>query len=222
LKVKARYSAEPEDKRQFTDAFDRFYSRFARLYDWAVKLTPWWRRWLRQALPHIAGPRVLEVSFGTGWLLTQYAARFETHGIDLNEAMVAVARRNLERGGAVAALRRGNVESLPYPDDAFDTVVNTMSFSGYPDGTRAMAELSRVVRPGGRVVLIDVGYPGDGNRLGTAIANLWKRTGDLIRDMDRLFGKFGFDVVDREIGGWGSVHLYVAIERAQSAGADSP
>ena len=127
MKVKARYSAEPEDKRQFTDSFDRFYSRFARLYDWAVKLTPWWRRWLRQALPHIAGPRVLEVSFGTGWLLTQYAGRFETHGIDLNEAMVAVARRNLERGGAVAELRSGNVEALPYPDDAFDTVVNTIA-----------------------------------------------------------------------------------------------
>jgi ubiquinone/menaquinone biosynthesis C-methylase UbiE len=214
LKPHPGYSAEPEDKGGFTESFDRFYSRFARLYDWAVKLTPWWRTWLRQALPHIEGPRVLEASFGTGWLLTQYAGRFETYGIDLNEAMVGLARRNLERAGLVAELRRGNVEALPYPDGFFDTIVNTMSFTGYPDATKVMSELSRVLRPGGRVVMIDVNYPSNDNRPGTAIANLWKRTGDLIRDMHRLFTEFGFDVVEKEIGAWGSVHLYVATKRS--------
>jgi ubiquinone/menaquinone biosynthesis C-methylase UbiE len=214
MKPAQRHSTEPVDKREFTESFDRFYSRFGRLYDVAVKLTPWWRTWLRKALPHIDGPRVLEVSFGTGWLLTQYAGRFETHGIDLNEEMVGVARRNLERTGLVAELRRGNVEALPYPDDFFDTLVNTMSFSGYPDAGKAMSELCRVLRPGGRVVMIDVGYPSDGNRLGTAIASLWKRTGDLIRDMNRLFTEFGFEVVENEIGAWGSVHLYVATKRS--------
>ena len=100
------------------------------------------------------------------------------------------------------------MESLPFADGRFDTVVNTMSFSGYPDGARAMSELCRVARPGGRLVLIDVNYPGDGNRLGTALVSMWKRSGDLIRDMDRLLGEFGFRVCEREIGGWGSIHLY--------------
>jgi ubiquinone/menaquinone biosynthesis C-methylase UbiE len=104
----------------------------------------------------------------------------------------------------------GNVEDLPYPDAFFDTVVNTMSFTGYPDAAKAMSELSRVLRPGGRLVMIDVNYPSDGNRVGTAIANLWKGTGDLIRDMHRVFTEFGFDVAETEIGARGSVHLYVA------------
>ena len=58
--------------------------------------------------------------------------------------------------------------------------------------------------------MIDVNYPSDGNRLGTALVSVWKRSGDLIRDMDRLLGEFGFRVCEREIGGWGSIHLYVA------------
>lgn len=182
-------------------------------YDIAVKALPVWKRWLRPALPHIAGPRVLEVSFGTGCLMTRYAAGVEAHGVDLNEKMVALARRNLERAGINADLRQANVEALPYPDGHFDTVVNTMAFSGYPDGERAMAELARVLRPGGRLVIIDVNYPADRNRLGTALVALWKRSGDLIRDMAPLFERFELDASDREVGGWGSVHLYVASRR---------
>ncbi len=204
------YSPEPLDNRRFTESFDRAYSRFARLYELAVRVLPIWRRWLRHALPHIEGPRVLEVSFGTGWLLTQYAGRVEACGVDLNSQMVAIARRNLERAGVHAELRRATVESLPFADGRFDTVVNTMSFSGYPDGAVAMSELRRVLRPGGCLVLIDVNYPGDGNRMGTALASMWRRSGDLIRDMNRLLRKFGFRVREREIGGWGSIHLYVA------------
>jgi ubiquinone/menaquinone biosynthesis C-methylase UbiE len=204
------YSTEPPDKGAFTQSFDRSYSRFARAYDLAVKGLPVWKSWLCQAIPHLRGPRVLEVSFGTGWLLTQYAGRVEAHGVDLNQEMLAIARRNLNRVGVSAELRRGDVEALPFPDRHFDTVLNTMSFSGYPDGRRAMSELSRALRPGGRLVLIDVNYPSNGNCVGASLVHLWKCAGDLIRDMPALFGEFGFDASDEEIGGWGSVHLYIA------------
>ena len=213
-----RYSREPDDPRAYTDAFDRWYSRFARPYDVAVKVLPVWRRWLRQALPLIQGPRVLEVSFGTGWLLTQYADRFDTDGVDLNEDLVAVARRNLVRAGVRARLRQGAVESLPYPDATFDTVVNTMAFTGYPDGARAAAELARVLRPGGRLVMVDIAHPQDDNPVGTSLVTLWERAGDLIRDTPSVLRAAGFSVVDEEIGGWGSVHRYLATRRP----ADGP
>ena len=109
-----------------------------------------------------------------------------------------------------AELRRANVEALPYRDELFDTVINTMSFSGYPDAEAAMSELSRVLRPAGRLVILDVNFPRDGNRLGDALVGLWKRTGDLIRDMNALLDRFGFDASDLEVGGFGSIHLYVA------------
>ncbi len=210
-----RYSTEPADPQAYTTANDRLYTRFARLYDIVVKASPVWRRWLGHALPAIRGPRVLEVSFGTGWLLTRYAGRNRTDGIDLNPALVAVARRNLARAGLQARLRQGRVEALPYPDASFDTVVNTMAFTGYPDGAAAAAELARVLKPGGRLVLIDIGFPRDGNRLGnTLVQHLWKPFGDLVRDVPALLSEVGLDVTDDEIGGWGSVHRYLATKPA--------
>ncbi len=208
------YSSEPADKDAFTKGLDRAYGLIARPYDIGVKLLPVWKTWLKRAIPHIQGPRVLEVSFGTGFLLTQYAGRFNTDGIDYNEKMVAVASANLKRKNIAARLRQGNVESLPYEHDTFDCIVSTMAFSGYPDGQCAMSELHRVLRPGGRLVLIDVEYPADGNRLGMGVMRLWVGLGDLIRDLGKLLHEFGFDYTEEEIGGFGSVHLYVATKRS--------
>lgn len=205
------YSTEPLDPVAYTVANDRLYTRFARLYDVVVKASPVWRRWLSHALPEIRGPRVLEVSFGTGWLLTRYAGQYDTEGLDFNPDLIAVARRNLARAGVQAELRQGTVEALPYPDAAFDTVVNTMAFTGYPHAATAAAELARVLKPGGRLVLIDIDYPRDGNRVGTwLVERFWKPFGDLIRDIPTVLTEAGLLVEEEEIGGWGSVHQYLA------------
>lgn len=68
--VTRQFSAEPTDPEEFTRRFDRFYSRFASVYDALVKFGPIWKSWLAHALPYVRGPRVLEVSCGTGSLLT--------------------------------------------------------------------------------------------------------------------------------------------------------
>lgn len=204
------YSEEPRDRRAFTAAFDRFYTRFAPIYDVLVKALPIWKAWIRRALPHLVGPRVLEVSFGTGWLMTQYAGRFEVHGIDLNEQMVAIARKNLRRRGLQADLRQGQVEALPYKTGFFDTVLSTMAFSGYPDARTSLREMVRVLQPEGRLVLIDVNYPSDDNWIGACLTEFWKHSGDLVRDMGQLFEDAGLDYSDEEIGARGSIHLYVA------------
>lgn len=204
-----RYSTEPADPEEFTRRFDRFYSRFARVYDMLVKRGPIWKSWLAHALPHVRGPRVLEVSCGTGYLLTQYAGRVQASAIDLNARMVEITNKNLRRAGLAADVQQADVEGLPYADETFDTVVNTMSFSGYPNGRAALAEMSRVLKPGGDLVLIDVGYPDDENQMGTLLAELWRRSGDLIRDMDVLLREAGFDYQEEAIGGFGSIRLYV-------------
>lgn len=209
-----RYSTEPEDRTTFTKKHDRLYTAFSGLYDSAVRRLPVWSTWLEQALRHIEGPRVLEVSFGTGYLLTQYAHRVQAHGVDLNRGMLETAGSNLARSAQMAALVQANVERLPYRNESFDSLVNTMAFSGYPDGARALAEMKRVLRPGGKLILIDFSYPNDRNWFGTKIASFWKLTGDLIRDMGKLFDEHAMEYSDEEIGGVGSVHLYVAVKSA--------
>lgn len=201
---------EPPDRQAHTEASQSIYTRTAALYDWAVRWVPLWRKWLGHALPHLQGPRVLEVSFGTGWLMTQYASRFEAYGIEYNRRMTQIAARNLRHAGTRAQLQVADVYHLPYASGTFDSVVNTMAFSGYAHGRPALAELARVLVPGGRIVMVDVGYPLNGSRLGSLLARYWEASGDILREMRPLFREFGFDVTEREIGGFGSVHLYVA------------
>lgn len=210
-----RYSREPDDARTYTRAFDRAYTALARPYDLAIRALPLWRTWLRHALPLLQGPRVLEVSFGTGDLLCEYASRFEeVHGVDLNARMVTMARAKLLRVQPRATVCRAGVEALPYRTSTFDTVLNTMAFSGYPRAVPALAELLRVLKPSGRLVMIDINYPVDGNWLGKGLVTLWKSAGDLVRDLHPLFARFAVDYTDEEIGGHGSVHLYVVRKRA--------
>ncbi len=208
-----KYSDEPEDKQAFTASWNAIYSRTARAYDLAVKCLPVWKTWLRQAIPHIEGPRVLEVSFGTGYLLMQYAGKFETYGIDYNRTMVQTARKNLTRMGITAQLQRGNVLALPYRGESFHTIVNTMALSGYPDANKALSEMHRVLKRGAKLILIDINFPADGNWLGTKMTNGWKLAGDLVRDIDELLSQCDFDYTDEEIGAFGSIHLYVARKR---------
>lgn len=205
-----RYDNEPENKAQFTARYDKFYGKMARLYDLLVKLLPIWKKWIGQAVPHIQGPRVLEISFGTGHLLTQYASRFETYGIDYNKELISIARKNLAQQGMSASLQRANVEALPYASETFDTLVNTMAFTAYPDGQKALAEMHRVLKKGGRLVLIDINYPQNGNWLGMRATRMWALLGDIIRDMDALLQRFDFAYTHHEIGGFGNVHLYIA------------
>jgi ubiquinone/menaquinone biosynthesis C-methylase UbiE len=209
----SKYSSEPKNKTKYTASMDKFYTISAGIYDFLVKATPVWKNWISQVIPHINGPRVLEVSFGTGYLLGQYAGQFETYGIEYNNKMVKIAKGNLRHLNKSSFLCQGNVESLPYPDNFFDTIINTMAFTGYPDARKALSELRRVLKPGGRLVMVDIAYPKDDNWLGVRATRFWAAFGDLIRDMDVLFSEFNFEAIDHEIGGFGSVHLYIALKR---------
>ena len=70
-----------------------------------------------------------------------------------------------------------------------------------------MSEFHRVLKKGGKLVLIDIDYPADRNWLGMRMTRLWAALGDILRDMGAMFREFNFEYTDREIGGFGSVHL---------------
>lgn len=207
--AKKIYSEDPLDPKKYRDDFDKFYTSLGDVCDLIVKIWPAWKGWLNHALPHIRGERVLEVSFGTGYLMTKYAGKHEVHGIDINKRMLEIAKRNLEKADLSADIQEGNVEQLPFEDGYFDTVVNTMAFIGYPDGDRALSEMKRVLRPEGILILIDINYPLNNNWRGTVLTRGWQAGGVIIRDMGALFEKHGIKYQDLEIGGFGSVHMYL-------------
>ncbi len=207
---KTIYSKEPENSLEYTQKLDEEYSKFAKVYDVAVKLLPVWKTWIKTVIPHIEGKRVLEASFGTGYLLMYYANKYETYGIDFNYETVETARKNLSHKGIKATLQQANVEELPYPDNYFDTVINTMAFSGYPNGKKAMSEFYRVLKKDGKLLIIDFDYPANRNRFGYWLTKLMESAGDTIRDISKLLQEFSFEFTEEEIGGFGSVHFYKA------------
>lgn len=103
------------------------------------------------------GDWVLEVGFGGGALLGSIllATSGEVFGADASRAMLARARRRFGREVRRGRLRlyQATAESLPLPDSAVDKAVSVNSLYFWPDPAAALAELARVVKPGGRLAL---------------------------------------------------------------------
>jgi len=197
----------------YTDKMNKEYNWMAGFYGFFIMVFPLWKKWIKKLIPHIQGETILEVSFGNGYLMSQYASdNYEIHGIDYNEKMVRIARGKMHRKGFDVHLFKGNVEEMPFPDNSFDTVINTMALSGYPDGNKAVAEMKRVLKPGGRLLLVDFDYPKDRNVFGYAFVKLWEKAGDIMKDIEALLIKNEFIYRHSSIGGFGSVHLYVAVK----------
>jgi len=98
---------------------------------------------------------VLEVAIGTGLNLTHYPADVALTGIDLSPAMLDIAHSRAGALGRSVDLRQGDAETLEMSDSSFDTVVCTFSLCAIPDHRAAIAEMTRVLRPGGRLLLAD-------------------------------------------------------------------
>jgi ubiquinone/menaquinone biosynthesis C-methylase UbiE len=109
------------------------------------------RQWIGQR----AHGRVLEVAIGTGLNLPHYPVDTTITGIELSPAMLAVARQRASDLGRPADLREGDAEHLPFDDASFDTVVCALSLCSIPNPAAAIAEMGRVLVPGGTLLLVD-------------------------------------------------------------------
>ena len=105
------------------------------------------------------GDRALDVATGTGDLAVELARRVgpggEVIGSDFSEEMLALARRKAPE----LRFEWGNALELPYPDDSFDAATVGFGARNFSDLARGLAEMARVVRPGGRVVVLEITTP---------------------------------------------------------------
>ncbi|MFF5232417.1 class I SAM-dependent methyltransferase [Dactylosporangium sp. NPDC000521] len=134
----------------------RVWDRNAPGYDRQIGLFE--RIWFtggREWLGARAHGRVLEVAVGTGRSLPHYRPDTVLTGIELSPAMLAIAGQRAAGLGRTADLRQGDAEHLPFPDATFDTVVCALALCTIPHPAAAIAEMHRVLVPGGTLLLLD-------------------------------------------------------------------
>jgi demethylmenaquinone methyltransferase/2-methoxy-6-polyprenyl-1,4-benzoquinol methylase len=140
------------------------FDRIARVYDLmnSVMTAGLHHRWRERAADLAAvgpGDRALDVASGTGDLAVELARRVgptgSVVGSDFSEAMLERARRK----SPAVTWEWANALDLPYPDDGFDAATVGFGARNFADLDRGLSELARVVRPGGRVVILEITTP---------------------------------------------------------------
>lgn len=156
---------KPEEKRPFIQAL---FTRIAPRYDWFNRLASFGmdQRWRRVALRRGAvepGQRILDVCAGTGGLAVLCALRQRGHGVivglDMNPAMLAHARAKQRATGLMIHWLLGDAQTLPFPDDTFDRVLIGFSTRNLSALSIGLYEMVRVLRPKGKLVVLETGYP---------------------------------------------------------------
>lgn len=133
------------------------YARWAPIYDWSFGAFT--RAPCRAAVAEmntLPGGRVLEIGVGTGISLPLYDRKHRVTGIDLSRDMLERAKKRVaeDRLSHVEGLEVMDAGALTFPDAAFDAAMAMFVITVVPDPDRVLAEIARVVRPGGRVILV--------------------------------------------------------------------
>jgi demethylmenaquinone methyltransferase / 2-methoxy-6-polyprenyl-1,4-benzoquinol methylase len=124
---------------------------------------PRWRRALIDAIDPGPGQRILDVATGTGLVAFGLARHGATvTGLDQSEHMLSGARRHLSKHPDLAdriTFIEGEAEHLPFPDQTFDALTFTYLLRYVDDRAATMRELARVLKPGGKIGMIEFGVP---------------------------------------------------------------
>lgn len=137
----------------------RRYNFYAPIYDTLARVFTATRRRAVEDLALQSHEHVLMVGCGTGLDLDFIPRDVAVAGLDIAPAMLNRARRRARRLGHVADLRLGDARELPWPDATFDVVILHFILAVAPEPERIARESARVLRPGGRVSILDKFVP---------------------------------------------------------------
>jgi demethylmenaquinone methyltransferase / 2-methoxy-6-polyprenyl-1,4-benzoquinol methylase len=223
------------------EMFDRIAQRYDLLNRvMSLGMDGWWRNRAVHALCLRQGSHILDLATGTADLALAVAGKhpsIRVTGLDPSHKMLDVGRRKVSRKGLTERIDLvvGDAQLLPFPNQSFDGICMAFGIRNVPDRLAALREMARVVRPTGRICLLELCEPGAG-----VIAGLARRylhyvvpfIGALLsgareyrylqrsiaafppaEEFARLMGNSGLDVLDVQRLGFGACHLYVATPR---------
>jgi len=189
-------------------------TREAKQYDsalfWAEK---WGLRNLRQTLLDEVRGLVLEIGMGTGLNLPLYSEAATVVGLDMNrERLLGSCGKHQARR---PLLSQANAQQLPYADNQFDCVVGTLVFCSIPQPEAALAEIKRVLKPDGRLFLLEHtrGHGPVSRRLTDWLHPFWfalQGECHLNRETGALVQQSGFDIAHSSVHGKGVLQMIKA------------
>ncbi|MGH9355566.1 MAG: methyltransferase domain-containing protein [Terriglobia bacterium] len=104
------------------------------------------------------GSSVLDVAPGPGFFSIELAklGNYRITGLDISKSFVEIARRNAEQAGVEVEFLQGSASKMPCKNDSFDFLICRAAFKNFSEPERAVQEMCRVLKPGGRLLLIDL------------------------------------------------------------------
>lgn len=104
------------------------------------------------------GAKVLEIAPGPGFFAIELAkiAKYEITGLDISKSFVEIAKRNARQEGVEVDFRQGNASQMPFGETSFDFLLCRAAFKNFSDPVGALREMRRVLKPGGRALVIDL------------------------------------------------------------------
>jgi ubiquinone/menaquinone biosynthesis C-methylase UbiE len=120
------------------------------------------------------GDRVLEVAPGPGYLAIELAplGSYWITGLDVSRSFVRIASENAARARVEVDFREGDAAALPFAADVFDLIVCRAAFKNFSDPVGALREMHRVLRPGGRALIIDMRSDASGESIADEVAKM--------------------------------------------------
>jgi ubiquinone/menaquinone biosynthesis C-methylase UbiE len=113
------------------------------------------KSWYVKLWSNVKGQTVLEVGVGTGKNFPFYTGGRKITAIDFSEGMIAKAEKKAHQSKVLVNLKQMDVQKLEFPDNSFDTVVASCVFCSVPDPVLGFRELRRVLKPEGRLVVLE-------------------------------------------------------------------
>jgi ubiquinone/menaquinone biosynthesis C-methylase UbiE len=104
------------------------------------------------------GASILEVAPGPGYLAILLAKLgvYKVVGLDISQTFVEIATANAKEAGVAVEFRHGNAADMPFPPDSFDIIVCVAAFKNFSEPVKALGEMHRVLKPGGKALILDL------------------------------------------------------------------